>query len=130
MKKLLLVAFLFSSIFVEANDASVYFIQPLDGTTVSSPVTVKFGLSNFGVAPAGVERDGTGHHHLLIDAPLPNLTLPIPADANHYHFGGGQTETQITLPKGKHTLQLLMGNHFHIPHAAPIYSDVITITVK
>ena len=130
MKKLLLAAFIFASAFTQAEDAAVYFIQPVDGATVTSPVTVKFGLQNFGVAPAGIERENTGHHHLLIDTPLPDTALPIAADANHKHFGGGQTEAQIELAPGKHTLQLLLGNHLHIPHAKPIYSDVITITVK
>ena len=109
---------------------SVYFIEPVEGATVSSPVTVKFGLKNFGVAPAGVDVPNTGHHHLLVDAPLPDLKMPIAKDANHIHFGGGQTETTIELAPGKHTLQLLMGNAMHIPHSTPVNSEVITITVK
>lgn len=114
-----------------APTPAVYFITPADGATVTSPVTIKFGLTNFGVAPAGTDAPNTGHHHLLIDAPLPaDLTMPIAKDANHVHFGGGQTETTIELTPGKHTLQLLMGNYMHIPHAAPIKSEMITITVK
>lgn len=114
-----------------AEDAAVYFISPTDGAVVSSPVTVKFGLRGMGVAPAGVEKTNTGHHHLLIDVDqLPDLTKPVPADANHKHFGGGQTETQIELPKGQHTLQLLLGDQFHIPHNPPVKSERITITVE
>ena len=107
-----------------------YIISPADGATVSSPVTVVFGLKGFGVAPAGTVKEKTGHHHLIVNAPLPDLTKPIPADDNHRHFGGGQTETTIELPPGKHTLQMLLGDFAHIPHADPIYSEVITITVK
>ena len=112
------------------SDAEVYIIAPQDGDTVTSPVTVKFGLRGMGVAPAGVDKPNTGHHHLLIDAGPPALDKPIPADANHKHFGGGQTETVIELAPGKHTLQLIMGDKFHIPHEPPVMSRKITITVK
>lgn len=108
----------------------LYFIEPADGATVSSPVSVKFGLKGFGIAPAGVPFNNTGHHHLIVDAPLPALDKSIPADANHLHFGAGQTETKVELAPGKHTLQLLLGDHLHVPHKEPIYSQQITITVK
>ncbi len=111
--------------------AKVYFISPKNGETVSSPVKVQFGLSGLGVAPAGVEKEKTGHHHVLINTPLPaNLEEPIIADEKHIHFGGGQTETNLKLPPGTHTLQLLVGDHNHIPHDPPLASEVITITVK
>ena len=110
--------------------AEVYFISPRDGETVSSPVTVRFGLKGMGVAPAGTQKDATGHHHLLIDAPLPPLDQPVPNDDHHKHFGAGQTETTITLPPGKHTLQLLLGDFAHIPHDPPVMSPPISITVK
>lgn len=111
-------------------NAEVYFIAPADGETVSSPVTVQFGLRNMGVAPAGVEKAKTGHHHLLINTALEDYDNPIPADENHVHFGGGQTQATLELPKGRHTLQLLVGDHNHVPHAEPVQSKVITITVE
>lgn len=111
-------------------DAEVYFISPTDGAVVSSPVTVRFGLRGMGVAPAGTERDGTGHHHLLIDTDLPALDRPIPADDQHRHFGGGQTEASVELTPGKHTLQLLLADHRHVPHDPAICSEKITITVE
>src|ERR1044072_5025015 len=89
--------------------AEVYFIAPTDGATVTSPVTVKFGLKGMGIAPAGITFDNTGHHHLIIDADLPPLDAPVPTDAQHVHFGKGQSETTIELKPGKHTLQLLLG---------------------
>ena len=107
-----------------------YFVSPQDGDTVSSPVKVVFGLSGFGVAPAGTQRESTGHHHLIVDAPLPDLTKPIPADEHYRHFGGGQTETVVELAPGEHTLQLLLGDHNHIPHDPPVVSEPITITVQ
>ncbi len=112
------------------DDAKVYFISPQDGDEISGPVPVKFGLKGMGVAPAGIEKPKTGHHHILIDTTLEDYKSPIPADDNHKHFGGGQTETVLDLPPGKHTLQLIVGDHNHIPHVPPIQSDIITITVK
>ena len=91
---------------------------------------VKFGLKDFGVAPAGMALDGTGHHHLIIDFKLPAFDLPIPADKNHVHFGKGQTETQVVLTPGVHTLQLLLGDYRHIPHDPPIFSKRITVNVQ
>ena len=113
-----------------AEGAELYFISPADGDTVKGPVTVRFGLRGMGVAPAGTMAEHTGHHHLVIDAPLPASGLPIPNDAQHLHFGKGQTETTLTLPPGKHTLQLLLGDHSHIPHDPVVASRVITITVE
>jgi len=112
------------------DGARVYIIEPQDGATVASPVRVVFGLSGAGVAPAGIDAPATGHHHLLLDTPLPPLDLPIPADERHVHFGGGQTETAVTLAPGQHTLQLLLGDELHIPHDPPLYSDVVTVQVQ
>jgi len=110
--------------------AKVYFIEPKNGATIKGPVTVKMGLVGMGVAPAGVEKKDTGHHHILVDQKLADPMAPIPADDKHRHFGGGQTETTLTLPPGKHTLQLVLGNHNHIPLNPMVASEVITITVK
>ncbi len=121
-----------------AKDANVYFINLQDGDTVKSPVKVVFGLSGMGVAPAGTEKENTGHHHLYVDRPplgegedgADEVDYNIPADENHVHFGGGQTETVLDLPLGKHTLQLVLGDKDHIPHNRPVVSEVITITVE
>ncbi|MBF2034736.1 MAG: DUF4399 domain-containing protein [Leptolyngbyaceae cyanobacterium T60_A2020_046] len=113
------------------DSAEVYFITPSDGETVTSPVTVKFGLRGMGVAPAGVDKPDTGHHHLLVDlATLPNLDESLPATDHIKHFGGGQTETTLNLPPGEHTLQLLLANYVHVPYAPPVVSDKITVTVN
>ncbi|NEO86281.1 MAG: DUF4399 domain-containing protein [Spirulina sp. SIO3F2] len=114
-----------------SDNAKVYIISPLDGTTVSSPFTVQFGLSGMGIAPAGIDRPGTGHHHLLVDLEtLPDLDKALSATENIKHFGGGQTEATLALPPGEHTLQLLLGNYAHIPHDPLVLSEPITITVK
>ncbi len=112
------------------NDAELYIISPRDGDTVTSPVTIQFGLKGMGVAPAGIDKPKTGHHHLLIDTDVPPLNAPIPNDANHKHFGGGQTEVTLELAPGRHTLQLILGDMAHIPHDPPVMSRKITITVK
>jgi hypothetical protein len=113
-------------------NAVVYFINLKDGDTVKSPFKIQFGLSGMGVAPAGVDKPKTGHHHLLIDATLTpeQAKEPLPADEHHLHFGGGQTETTLTLPPGRHTLQLVLGDWSHVPFDPPIVSPVITVDVK
>lgn len=111
--------------------AKVYIIEPKDGDTVGKTFTVKFGLSGMGVAPAGMDKEGTGHHHLLIDVDeMPDMTKPLPSNEHIMHFGGGQTETEITLTPGKHTLQLVLGNYLHIPHKKPVVSKKITVVVE
>ena len=128
MKKTLLAL---STISALTSASEVYFIEPTDGDKFNGDVKVVFGLSDFGVAPAGIKIPDTGHHHLLINAELPaDMSLPIRADFNHRHFGLGQTETVLSLEPGTYKLQLLMGNYLHIPHDEPIYSEVITITVE
>jgi len=113
------------------EDAKLYFIEPENGATVSKTFTVKFGLSGMGVAPAGVDFPATGHHHLLIDTEnLPDMAQPIAFTEKSLHFGGGQTETQITLTPGKHSLQLLLGDKNHIPFNPPVISERIQITVE
>jgi len=114
----------------ENSDAvQLYFISPHDGDSLTSPVVIRFGLKGMGVAPAGVEKAGTGHHHLIVDAELPPVGLPIPATDHYRHFGKGQTEVTLDLEPGQHTLQLLLGDHLHIPHDPPLASERISITV-
>lgn len=113
--------------------ATVYLIYPRDGQVVQGgKVWVRMGLRNMGVAPAGVAKDGTGHHHLLIDVDdLPPLDEPIPNDRSHRHFGGGQTEARVEdLTPGKHTLQLMLADESHVPFDPPVMSSKITITVR
>ena len=110
-------------------DAKVYIIWPPDGAGDPRRLLGRMGLRGTGMAPAGVQKANTGHHHLLVDTELPPLDQPIPNDRNHLHFGLGQTEARIELPPGKHTLQLLLGDENHVPHQPPLYSKRITVTV-
>lgn len=110
--------------------ASVYFITPQNGATVTNPVKVEFGIDGMDLVPAGEDQPFSGHHHLLIDTELPPLGQPIPADANHIHFGDGSSSTELNLEPGQHTLLLLLGDHLHIPHDPPVSSPTITITVE
>jgi len=138
MKRLaLLIAFCAAPVFAQTpspEGAAVYIIAPENGATVTGPVTVRFGLTGMGVAPAEIEVENTGHHHLLIDrGPFgegDEASYAIPADDNHKHFGKGQTEVTVDLPPGTHTLQLVMGDHGHVPHVPPVMSGVVTITVN
>lgn len=110
-------------------DAVVYIVSPKNGAIVSNPVTVVFGLKGMGVVPAGIDKAGTGHHHLLVDyEKLPPLDKPL--GQNVRHFGKGQTQTTLELSPGAHTLQLILGNHLHVPHDPPVISERITINVE
>ncbi len=109
--------------------AAVHFVGLNDGAKLPTRVTIRFGLHDMGVAPAGLERANSGHHHLLIDTELPPLDKPIPNDFNHLHFGAGQTEAEVTLKPGPHTLQLLFGDKDHVPHNPPVMSPRIRVVV-
>ena len=129
-------AFLFSSIQSHAESSSdenkrLFFITPSNGEEVTSPVIIKFGIVGMEIVPAGKDDPMSGHHHLLVNVEkLPNIKFPIPSDSNHLHFGKGQTQTQLNLPSGKHTLQLLLGDYMHVPHEKPLISNKIEIIVK
>src|ERR1700759_2921120 len=109
--------------------AAVYFVDIKDGQTVPTKFTVHFGLKGMGVAPAGSDKENSGHHHLLIDTELPQLDRPIPSDFNHLHFGAGQTEAEVNLQPGDHTLQLLLGDKNHVPTSPALFSDRIRVHV-
>ena len=112
------------------DGARVFFITPADGDTISNPVRIEFGISGMSVVKAGDNRPNSGHHHLLIDTDLPKLGAPVPADANHIHFGDGSTSTEISLEPGHHRLRMLLGDYLHIPHDPALVSKSITITVE
>lgn len=108
--------------------AAAYIVSPVDGAEVGETFTVVFGLKGMGVAPAGTDKANTGHHHLIIDGKLPAANKPMGGEVKH--FGGGQTETSVTLAKGTHTLQIILGDKQHVPHDPVVASEIITITVK
>ena len=128
MKYLFITLLLFSSS-IFSSDAKVYFVNIKDGDKVQSPFLIQFGLSGKGVAPAGVDRKNTGHHHLLINVDSIDFNISIPASDNHIHFGGGQTETVLDLLPGEYTLQLLLGDMYHVPHDPPVLSNKISLIV-
>ena len=121
---------LINSFVLGASESKVYFINLKDGDIVENPILIQFGLSGKGVAPAGVNIENTGHHHLLIDVKAIDFYMPIPSSKSHLHFGGGQTETSIELTPGEHELQLVLGDLYHVPHSPPITSNKIKIIVK
>ena len=132
----LFIVFLFSPIQSHTEPYSdenkrLFFITPSNGEEVTNPVNIRFGIVGMEIVPAGNDKPMSGHHHLLLNVDkLPNMKSPIPADKNHLHFGKGQTETQLNLPSGRHTLQLLLGDYMHVPHEKPLISDKIEIIVK
>ena len=128
MKYFIFSSFLFLSSFI-SSEAKVYFINLNDGDQVQSPFLIQFGLSDMGIAPAGTDRNNTGHHHLLINVNDIDLSKPIPSSSNHIHFGGGQTESLVELLPGSYSMQLVLGNMTHTPHDPPVISKKINITV-
>jgi hypothetical protein len=128
MKYFIFSSFLFLSSFIY-SEAKVYFINLNDGDQVQSPFLIQFGLSDMGIAPAGMDRNNTGHHHLLINVNDIDLSKPIPSSSNHIHFGGGQTESLVELLPGSYSMQLVLGNMTHTPHDPPVISQKINITV-
>jgi|TARA_B000000475_G_C16004725_1_gene450433 hypothetical protein len=128
MKYFIFSSFLFLSSFI-SSEAKVYFINLNDGDQVQSPFLIQFGLSDMGIAPAGMDRNNTGHHHLLINVNDIDLSKPIPSSSNHIHFGGGQTESLVELLPGSYSMQLVLGNMTHTPHDPPVVSQKINITV-
>jgi hypothetical protein len=110
--------------------ASLYFVNLRNGDAVASPLRVQFGLRGMGVAPAGVEKENTGHHHLLINVAAIDVNAPLPTNDQYRHFGGGQTEATVELKPGTYTLQLILGDQNHIPHHPPVLSERITVTVR
>ncbi len=110
--------------------AKVFIIEPKDGATVKNPITVKFGVEGMKVVPAGTDEPDSGHHHLIIDTKLADYDAPIPADAQHIHYGKAQTEGTIELSPGKHTLQDVFADRNHIPHEPPVQSEIVNITVE
>ena len=128
MKYFIFSSFLFLSSFI-TSEAKVYFNNLNDGDQVQSPFLIQFGLSDMGIAPAGTDRNNTGHHHLLINVNDIDLSKPIPSSSNHIHFGGGQTESLVELLPGSYSMQLVLGNMTHTPHDPPVISQKINITV-
>lgn len=109
----------------------VYFVDLADGDQVRSPFRIVFGLTRLGIAPANVDLPSTGHHHLLINTPLPkDLDKPIPFSENYRHFGGGQSEAVISLPPGKHTLQLVLADAKHRPYIKTSSGENIVVFSK
>ena len=129
MKIFLIISAFFATFSISANP-KVYFINLEDGDRLESPFLIQFGLSGMGIAPAGIDRENTGHHHLLINVKDLDFSKPIPASKNHIHFGGGQTESLVELPPGDYRLQLVLGDMTHTPHTPPVVSKPINITVK
>ena len=134
-KTLLLVVCLFLPLSLFAGEtpspegAKAYFIDLKDGETIKSPFLVRFGLTEqMGIAPALADWPDTGHFHLLIDKKPPNPNKPI--SNNNLHLHRGQTEATVELGKGKHTLQIVMGDYSHIPHNPPVMSERISVKVE
>lgn len=110
-------------------EKSVWFVEPKDGATVTSPFKVVFGIKGMTVDPAGEIKPDSGHHHLLINTGPMTAGEAIPVDATHLHFGKAQTEAQVSLPPGTYTLTMQFANGAHQSYG-PAMASTITVTVK
>ncbi|MDM0032604.1 DUF4399 domain-containing protein [Variovorax sp. J22P271] len=106
-----------------------YFSNLKDGATMEAPFVARFGLSMRGIVPAGKTAGSAGHHHLLINQPLPlDFTKPLPFTEHYIHFGKGQMETVVDLPPGSYTMRLVLADQGHIPYF--VYSKPLRFTVS
>jgi hypothetical protein len=111
-----------------SRQPDAYFSNLKDGESREAPFVLRFGLSMRGLVPAGKTVGRAGHHHLLVDQPLPmDFNKPLPFTAQYVHFGKGQMEAVIDLPPGKHTLNLLLADQGHIPYF--VYSKPLRVTI-
>lgn len=111
-----------------AKPARVWFVEPADGAEVKSPVKLKFGVEGMTVKPAGDVVPESGHHHIIVDGAGIDKGTTVPKDATHIHFGKGQTEAEIELSPGEHTLTLQFADGAHNSFGAPL-SQTIRIKV-
>ena len=111
------------------DGARVLFVSPADGAEVTSPLKVEMGVEGMTVKPAGDLVASTGHHHIIIDGTAPAKGTAVPADETHIHYGKGQTETELELTPGEHTLTMQFANGHHMSYG-PQMSTTIKVTVK
>lgn len=114
-----------------AQGPRIFFASPADKAKVKSPVKLKFGAEGLTVGPAGLKMaDKTyGHHHIVVDGKPIKLGSMVPKDATHIHFGKGQTEAEIPLSKGTHTLTMQFADGAHRSYGKG-YSSTITVEVE
>ena len=116
---------------MKSMDAGVTITKPAAMSDVTSPVEVCMETKGYVVEPAknGV-NEGKGHHHLIIDADLPDLGQPVPKDSQHIHMGDGSVCKTIELSKGKmYTIKALFARGNHVPYD-PAVTDSVVVFVK
>lgn len=117
-----------------ANKVRVFFIEPKNGATVTSPVHMKFGSSGIEISPvpAGevkTTRPGVAHYHVGIDQDcLPAGKNIVKGTPSWVHFGDGKDVFDSQLTPGRHKLALQLGDDLH--DTMPGACQVITVTVK
>jgi hypothetical protein len=111
--------------------AKVSFVDLKDGAKIEGPliegkvkVLVKMNAENITVKPAGQIEAGSGHHHLLIDTEATPKGSVVAQDPQHLHFGKGQTEAEIELTPGEHTLKLQFADGIHRSYGPELSSEI------
>jgi hypothetical protein len=114
--------------------ARVFFVEPKNGATVTSPLHMKFGSEGIeiGAVPAGEvtkARPGIAHYHVGIDqACLAAGKTIVKGTPSWVHFGDGKSEFDTQLAPGKHKLSLQLGDDLH--NTLPGTCSTINVTVK
>jgi Domain of unknown function (DUF4399) len=113
-------------------ERKVWFGNLKDGAKVTSPFKVEMKSSDLVVEAAtkGV-TDGHGHFHIIVNGALPDTGKPIPKDSVHIHYGAGQTEAELDLPVGEHSLALQFAKGDHIPYSPQLVQHIrIEVTAQ
>ena len=112
------------------DGAKVFFGNLKTGQKVKSPFKVEMGVSGIALDSAGIIRQASGHHHILIDRG-DSLTAGevVPKDSLHLHFGNAQKEAEIKLGPGKHKLTLQYADGIHRSYGGKLATSVV-ITVQ
>ena len=114
----------------ESETASVTIVTPMNGAQISG-TQINVNLSStVPILPAGDLTEGTGHHHLYLNAELTDADQPVPTvPGSIVHMGdASSTFTFEDVEPGDYTIIAVVADGVHVP-LAPWVVDTVTFTV-